>query len=131
MKFLKITALFSAMLFAIGTYALQSPGGQDNGEKHGRMGSVDDQVKMLSEKLNLSDDQQAKVKSILTDQHQQMQAIRDDSSLSQDDKRSKMRGLRDATHSKIRDVLNDDQKTKFDQMQQEMRERSKEGKSGN
>lgn len=83
---------------------------------------------MLAEKLNLTEDQQAKVKSILVDQHQQMRAIMDDSSLSQEDKKSKMQSLRDATHSKIREILNDDQKQKFDQMVQDMmREHSKEG----
>lgn len=129
MRMLKITILFCALLLALAALALQSPAGQDNQGRHG-MGreGAEDPVKMLSEKLNLSDDQQTKIKAIFADQHQQMQAIRDDSSLSQDDKRSKMHSLRDATHAKIREILNDDQKQKFDQMVQEMkREHSKEG----
>lgn len=134
MKTLKTIILSSALLFALGAVAWQSPSGQENSGNQnsgnpGRMGreNVDDHVKMLTEKLNLSDDQQAKVKSILTDSHQQMQAIRGDSSLSQDDRRSKMRSLREATNSKVRDVLNDDQKKQFDEMQQQMREQGKKG----
>lgn len=132
MKMIKATMLLGAMLLAMGAFAWQSPGGQDNKEHQGGMGreGAEDPVKMLSEKLNLSEDQQTKVKAIFADQHQQMQAIRDDSSLSQDDKRSKMHSLRDATHAKIREVLNDDQKAKFDQMLQQMHDRSKEGKPG-
>lgn len=129
MTILKNAIFFCAMLLAIGAMALQSPTGQDNQGRHG-MGrqSVDDHVKMLTEKLNLTEDQQAKVKSILVEDHQQMRAIMDDSSLSQEDKKSKMHSLRDATHAKMREILNDDQKQKFDQMMQEMkREHSKEG----
>lgn len=127
MKMIKITILSGIMLFALGAVAWQSPGGQDNQANQGRMGKrgLDEHVKMLTEKLSLSDDQQAKVKSILTDSHQQMQSVRDDSSLSQDDKRSKMHSLREATNSKIRDVLTDDQKKKFDDMEQQMRDHRK------
>lgn len=128
MKTFKVTFLFCAILFALAAYAWQSPAGQEN-QGRGPM-SVDDRVKMLADRLNLSDDQQAKVKSILTDSQKEQQGIRDDSSLSQDDRRSKMRSLRESTNSKIRDVLNDDQKKKFDEMQQQMRDRSKEGKGG-
>lgn len=129
MRTLKTTILFCAMLLALGALALQSPTSQDNKEHHG-MGkqSVDDTLKMLSEKLNLTEDQQAKVKSILVEDHQQMHAIMDDSSLSQEDKKSKAHSLRDVTHAKIREILNDDQKQKFNQLIQDMkREHSKEG----
>jgi periplasmic protein CpxP/Spy len=133
MKTLKTIILSTAMLLALGAVAWQSPSGQDNPGKQGRMHrmNVDDRVKMLTEKLNLSEDQQAKAKSILTDSHQQMQAVRNDSSLSQDDRRSKMRSLHEATNSKLRDILNDDQKKTFDDMQQQMREHSNHGKGGN
>lgn len=132
MKIMKATCLFLAMTFALGAYAWQSPGGQDNQGNQNRPGpmSVDDRVKMLADRLSLNDDQQTKVKSILTDSQQQQQSIRDDSSLSQDDRRSKMRSLRESTNSKIREVLNDDQKKKFDEMQQQMRDRAREGKGG-
>src|SRR5258708_32442366 len=51
--------------------------GQGMGGHMGRrqMPSVDDQIKHLSKKLNLSSDQQAKLKPILEDQRKQMEAI--------------------------------------------------------
>jgi hypothetical protein len=52
-----------------------------------------------------------------------MQALMKDDSVSQDDRRAKMRSVRDSTNSKIRDVLTDDQKKQFDEMQQQMRDR--------
>jgi Spy/CpxP family protein refolding chaperone len=107
--------------------AQQQPA-QQQGEGHGGgqhahgMPSVDDQVKMLSQRLDLTDDQQAKIKPILEDQHTQMQALMKDSSLSPTDRQDKARGIHDQTHAKIRDVLTDDQKKKFDAMQAEMHE---------
>lgn len=120
-----------AFLFGMGAFALQSQPAQDNKDDHSHMGqmSIDEHVKMMSEKLNLTDDQQAKAKALLTEQQQQMHSIMGDASLSEDDKKAKVRSLHEATHAKFRDVLNDDQKKKFDEMQQQMHDRmhSKDG----
>ena len=94
------------------------------------MPSVDDQVKMMSDRLNLTPDQQTKIKPILEDQRTQAQALMKDESLSDDDRRNKMRTLRESTNSKIRDVLTDDQKKQFDEMQQQMRDRGRQQPGG-
>ena len=93
----------------------------------GRMGrhampTVDDQVKHMAKKLNLSDDQQAKLKPILEDQRKQMEQIRDDSSLSRDDRFSKMKSVHENSAAQIKALLNEDQQKKFDKMQEERRE---------
>lgn len=86
--------------------------------------SIDDQVAALTERLNLTSDQQTKVKSILEDQHQQAAGIVGDTSLSRDDKMQKMLNLREATISKVRNMLtSDDQKQKFDAMIQPQNDR--------
>ena len=41
----------------------------------------ENRLKMLTEKLNLTEDQQAKLKPIIEDQSKQMKAIHDDTSL--------------------------------------------------
>jgi Spy/CpxP family protein refolding chaperone len=89
----------------------------------GQMPSVDDQVKRMTTQLNLTDDQQAKVKPILEDQRQQMQQLRKDSSLSQDEKFGKMREVHEKASSQIKALLNEDQQKKFDEIQQKRRER--------
>jgi len=91
--------------------------------------SVDEQVKRLADRLNLSDDQQSKIKPILEDQRQQMTSLREDTSLSREDRMSKMRSIRESTTSKISAILNDDQKKQYEAMQQEMR--SREGRGQN
>jgi protein CpxP len=88
------------------------------------------QLEMLTQKLNLTTDQQAKVKAIDEDTGKQMMALRNDTSLSQDDRRAKMMDIRKSSQDKIRAVLTDDQKTKYDAMQAEMRERMKERQQG-
>jgi Spy/CpxP family protein refolding chaperone len=92
--------------------------------------NVADQVKDLTEKLTLTEDQQAKVKTILEDTRDQMQKLRSDESMSQEDKMAKGRALREASSGKIREVLTDDQKKKFDQMEQERRDRMRQRQGG-
>ena len=92
----------------------------------GRPPSIDDQVRVLSDQLNLTADQQAKVKTVLEDQHTQATSIVQDSSLQRDDKIQKIHALRESTISKVRTSLNDDQKKKFDLMIQQMDQRQHE-----
>ncbi len=81
------------------------------------------QLKMLTKKLNLSDDQQKQILPILTDRQQQAESIHNDSSLSPKDQHNKMRAVREDSEAKIKAVLNDNQKQAYDQMQQQMREK--------
>jgi hypothetical protein len=80
------------------------------------MPSIDEQVKALTDELNLTGDQPGKVKTILEDQRSQAMTVIGDGGLSRDDKVQKIRGIRETTIAKVRGVLNDDQKKKFDQM---------------
>ena len=57
----------------------------------------------------------------------QMKAMHQDTSLSQDDRHAKMMSIHQASETKIRAVLNDDQKTKFDEMVAQRRERMQHG----
>lgn len=81
--------------------------------------SIDDQVKMLTQELNLTPDQQTKMKNVLEDQHQQAMTIMNDSATPRDDKIQKIRSLRETTITKARSMLTDDQKKKLDAMLQE------------
>ena len=94
------------------------------------MPSADDQLKHLSKMLNLSDDQQAKLKPILEDQHKQMQQLWNDNLMSRQDRFSKMRELRENADTQIKGVLNDDQQKKFDQMREEQRSHMRHRMSG-
>ena len=98
--------------------------GKHMGRRH--MPTVDDQLKHLTKKLNLSDDQQAKLKPILEDQRKQMDAIRSDSSLSRQDRFGKMQELRQSSDTQIKSVLNDEQQKNFDKMREDQANRMKQ-----
>jgi protein CpxP len=104
--------------------------GMGRGMGHRPMESVDDQIKHLSKKLNLSDDQQAKLKPIFEDQQKQMEQIHNDSSLSREDRFSKMQALRQSSDTQIKGVLNEEQQKSFDKMRAEQQERMKQWRRG-
>jgi periplasmic protein CpxP/Spy len=92
--------------------------GHGYGRGHG-MPTVDEQVQHMTQKLSLTSDQQSQVKSILENERQQMEALHNDTSTADQDKRQKFQTMRQENSSKIRDVLNDDQKKKYDAMVKE------------
>jgi periplasmic protein CpxP/Spy len=107
--------------------AQQAPPPQGaNGERmggHRQMPTVDEQLKHMTKKLDLSDDQQGKVKAILEDQRTKMEALHNDTSIPREDKRGKMGEIHQSSETQIRTVLNEDQQKKFDKMQQEQHDR--------
>ena len=80
----------------------------------------------MTKRYNLSSDQQAQIKPILANQQQQMQALRQDSSLSREDKMAKVKSIRLDSSTKIQALLNDGQKQKFAQDQQRRQEHMQE-----
>ena len=85
----------------------------------------------MTKKLKLTADQQNQILPILTSRQQQMESIRNDASLSAQDRRAKFRAVREDSDTKIRAVLNDDQKKTYDEMQQQMHEHQQEHRQQN
>lgn len=124
--------IFSAVLstfFGLGVLAAapqtqdQSSTEQHKESRHRHQADPQEQLNRLGKKLNLTNDQKNQILPILTDRQQQMKSIHDNSSLSQQDRRTKMKTLWEDSNAKVKAVLNDDQKQKYDQMQQQRRER--------
>ena len=63
----------------------------------------------LQKRLNLTDDQTAKIEPILADQHQKMTALHSDTSLSKDQRHQQMRTIFEQTHTQLAGVLTPDQ----------------------
>lgn len=74
-------------------------------------------AEMLGKQLNLTSDQQGKVLDVLKSEQSQMESLHSDTSLSQDDRRSKMMDIHKTSNEQIRAVLTPDQQKKFDEMQ--------------
>jgi protein CpxP len=65
------------------------------------------------ESLNLTDDQKAKVKDIFADAKTKRQAVSSDASLSDEQKKAKMKELHGATMAKLNEVLTPEQQTEL------------------
>lgn len=69
--------------------------------------------------LNLTDEQKAKLRPIIADENQQMEAVRNDNSMSQAQKIDKANQIRAQASPKIKAVLTPEQLQKLAQMQQD------------
>lgn len=78
--------------------------------------SIDDQVRVLTQELNLTPAQQTKMKGVLEDQHQQAMTIINDGSVAREQKVQKLHSLRETTINRARALLNDTQQKKMDAM---------------
>ena len=94
------------------------PAGAPPNHGHGR-GHMDptQHAAMLAKRLNLSSDQQSKVEDIFKSEQSQMESLHSDTSLSQQDRRSKMMDIHKASNDQVRALLTADQQKKFDEMQ--------------
>src|SRR6266702_1851912 len=101
---------------------------QTSPQGHEAMGATSPEahLQMLSEKLNLTEDQKAKLKPILQDQAQQMKAMRDDTSLTPEQKSAKKKIIHETTHDQINSVLTPEQQEKFKEMKREGMEKHKD-----
>jgi periplasmic protein CpxP/Spy len=110
----------------------QDQAGPPTGGHHGSGQREEHQIEFLTKKLNLTPDQVTQVKAIDDDSRTQMMALRQDTTTAQADKRAKMMDIHKASQAKIRAVLTDDQKTKYDALQAQMKEHweSREGGQG-
>lgn len=73
-------------------------------------------LEMMTKHLNLTPDQVAQVKAIDQDGFTQMKALHEDTTTAPADKHAKMKAIHEAQTAKIRAILTDEQKPKFDQM---------------
>jgi Spy/CpxP family protein refolding chaperone len=74
-----------------------------HGKSHGA--SIDS----VMQKLNLSDDQKTQVQPILKAERQKMKDLRNDSSLSTDDRKAKMKEVRKDAANQLQSILTQDQ----------------------
>ena len=95
----------------------RGPGGPGGGAK-----MQERQLEMMKTQLNLTDEQVSKVTKIQADERSQMMALRDDTATPIEQKRDKMKTIRETTHHKIMEVLTKEQKEKYKEMEEKMRE---------
>jgi periplasmic protein CpxP/Spy len=72
-----------------------------------------DKLQEAVNELNLTDDQKRKLKDVFADAKTNHDSIMNDSTLTQDQKKDKMKSLHEDTMSKVNDVLTPDQRTQL------------------
>ena len=95
----------------------QSQPSQDNG--HWRHSPPDParRTQDLTKQFKLTSDQQTQVQSILESERSQMESLRQDTSLTQQNRRTRMIEIRKGTDTQIRGLLDSNQQKKWDDMQ--------------
>jgi Spy/CpxP family protein refolding chaperone len=88
----------------------------------GRM-TPEDQLARMTKQLQLTDEQQARIKPILEEQHKQMMDLRQDTSMSREDRIAKFREVRQQSLEKIKPILTPEQQKKWQEIQEQWRTR--------
>ncbi len=135
---LALTLAAAALVYTVTPFAIAQDNG-GNGQQsqmaapmeHGH-GHWDPQERtdMLTKRLNLNSDQQAKVLDIYKSDQSQMESMRSDSSLSRDQRHAKMMDIHKASDEQIRGLLDPDQQKKWDEMQSRRHERMEQHDNG-
>jgi Spy/CpxP family protein refolding chaperone len=86
-----------------------APAHQAAGKEMGMHGGLEAAV----ESLNLTDDQKAKIKDIFADAKTKKQAVSSDASLSEEQKKAKMKELHSGIMAKLNEVLTPEQQTEL------------------
>ena len=94
----------------------QSHKGFDGNVHRDRVG---ERLEWLSQHLNLTEDQKKQLKPVLTDEFKQMRAVGEDASLTQDQKRERMKQIHEASRPQLQGILTPEQQQKFAQMKEE------------
>lgn len=118
MNRIRLLAVGAVLMFALSTVAQQSTTGPD--VHAAAVSPVENHLKMLSEKLDLTTSQQDKVRPILQQMHDGSQKLDDDPSLTPEQRQAGMRPLIMKADKEIRGILNDDQKRKLDDLEAQM-----------
>jgi periplasmic protein CpxP/Spy len=80
---------------------------------------VQQRLQHISTELNLTDDQKAKIKPLLQEEVSQMNSLRSDTSLSQDQRQAKMKEIHQTYSSQIQAVLTPEQQKKWAEMKEQ------------
>ena len=119
-KFLLAFLLSGAMVMSAGAVAQTSNSAADN-STNATTNDSGQRGQRFAEALNLTPEQQTDLKSIRDNERQQAQAIKNDSSLTPDQKKAKFKELRKSSHEQMMAKLTPEQQQKFKEMRKEHR----------
>jgi Spy/CpxP family protein refolding chaperone len=104
-----------------------APGAGENPRGGRQQMTPEQRADRLKQELGLTDDQTAKVKAVYEKNQDKFKALREDKSLSEEDRRAKFREMMKSTMEDVSAILTPEQKTKFQEQMQRRREGGKGG----
>ena len=110
MNYFRLVAIGSVLAFGLTGFAADS---SDN------VPGVEEHLKMLSVRLDLTSDQQARIKPVLVEMMGAMRAIERDQSLSREQREARMAEAHQKADERARKILNEEQNKKLDQLERE------------
>ena len=122
-EFMKVTRSLVQMIAVTGllvsgvcSYAQTNANGAGL-NRPGGIRSVDAQMHQLTEALNLTPEQQPKVKAVLEERTKKTTEVRTDSTIPKDQLRSKMQAIQDEANHKLHAILTPEQFKKYEAWQ--------------
>ena len=82
-------------------------------------------LERLTKALDLTGDQKTKIKSIFEERRENVKAVREDATLSDEQKKEKAKEIIQSSTGKIKALLTPEQQTKFEKVMEEMKSRRK------
>jgi len=93
--------------------------GQTQSQTAAALPPVEQHLKVLSDKLDLTADQQAKIRPIIERMQEEWQNVLRDTNLSDQERHDKMKSVRDKADKQTRPILDKEQKKKLDELEQQ------------
>ena len=93
--------------------------GPENQKMMGRRGDGQRGFERMAQQLNLTDQQKSQIQSLMQNQRQQAQTVRNDASLTPQQKQDKLKQLREGNHQQMMAILTPDQQQNLQQFRSE------------
>ncbi len=120
MNRIRVFAIGTILMLTLTTVAQQATASSGAQGESGGASDVEKHMTLLTEKLDLNSDQQAKVKPILQKMHDATEKALQDESMSRGERMDNVRACRYKADREVRKILSDGQKKKLDQLEEEM-----------
>jgi periplasmic protein CpxP/Spy len=119
--FVRISIALSAILLAAAMTAQTTPAPGDNAAPapHKMNGRHHGGFERMAQQLNLSDQQKSQIQGFKQTERQQAQSIKNDTSLTPEQKRDKFKQLRQSTHQQVLGVLTPEQQQQLQKLRDE------------
>jgi periplasmic protein CpxP/Spy len=114
-----ILCLFCAVAL-VPQFALAQESSSDQAQSGRHWPTPDEVVVKMDSKLSLSDDQKAKITPIIAERQEKMKSLASEGGRRRK-KAHEMKAIMEDSDKKIKALLTDDQKKKYDELEQEMR----------